>query len=339
VTGGNELRLRVLGAVPVLLLAAVMAVFGAIEPRFLQPQNLMNIAVQASSLAIVAAGMTFVLLTAGVDLSAGSVMFLAAAAAGKLVLSGIPPGLALLAVVAIGVCAGLLNGLLVAWLRLLPFVVTLATLYLWRGFGLEISQTRAMNLPEDLLRIGAARFLGVPAPIWCLAVVLVAAQVTLARTAFGRQVYAVGIDAEGARRAGVQVAPLLIAVYTISGLCAAFGGLVSVAQLGAVSPTFGSQREFAAIAAAVLGGASLFGGRGSVFPGTLAGALLIQSVENGLVLAGTDPYLFPIITAAIIFAAVFLDAARHRQLRKLSRRRIRVGGVSAAEKRTTESDQ
>jgi ribose transport system permease protein len=323
----NDLRLRILRSVPLLLLAAVFLVFGAISRRFLEPDNLLNILVQASSLAIVATGMTFVLLTAGVDLSVGSIMFLSAAAAAKMVLAGWSPSVAVLAVIAIGVASGLVNAMFVAKIRLMPFVVTLATLYFWRGLGLYISQTRAMNLPEGLLRLGAARVLHVPVPVWFLVAVLGAAHLTLRHTAFGRQIYAVGGDPEAAQKAGVRVRRLLVTVYAISGLCAAVGGMVAVVQLGAVSPTFGNQREFAAIAAAVLGGASLFGGRGNVLPGTLVGAVLIQAIENGLVVVGTDPYLFPIITAAIIFAAVFLDSARHRQLRKLSRRKIR--GVPA----------
>jgi ribose transport system permease protein len=115
-----------------------------------------------------------------------------------------------------------------------------------------------------------------------------------------------------------------MSVYVISGGCAAVGGIVSLAQLGAVSPTFGLNKEFGAIAAAVLGGTSLFGGRGKVFPGTLLGAVLIQSVENGLVIVNADPYLYPLITSAIIFLAVLIDSARTGLLAKWSRRRIRV---------------
>jgi ribose transport system permease protein len=319
----SNLRLRVLDAVPLLLLVVVLLGFGAVSPRFLAPANLLQILVQASSLGIVAVGMTLVLLTGGVDLSAGSLMFLSAGVSGWLVLHGFPLSLALAAALATGLIAGFANGLLVSRLRLMPFVVTLATLYLWRGLGLNLTQTRAMNLPEGILRLAAARVAGVPAPVWILAGVLASAHLLLSRTQFGRQIYAAGNDPAGARRAGVPVARILTVTYTACGLCAALGGLVAVAQLGAVSPTFGSQREFAAIAAAVLGGASLFGGRGTAFPGTLIGAVLIQSIENGLVVTGADPYLFPLITAAVIFAAVFLDSVRRRNIENLRRRKVR----------------
>ena len=122
----------------------------------------------------------------------------------------------------------------------------------------------------------------------------------------------------------MNAARILALVYVISGFCAALGGILSLAQLGAVSPTFGTNKEFSAIAAAVLGGTSLFGGRGKVFPGTLLGALLIQSVENGLVILNADPYLYPLITSGIIFLAVLTDSVRSAVLAKLGRRKIRV---------------
>jgi ribose transport system permease protein len=180
-----------------------------------------------------------------------------------------------------------------------------------------------MNLPEELLRFGAGRLLGVPLPIWILAVTTLAGQYVLTRTGFGRRIYAVGNNPDAAHKAGIDVTRMIASVYVISGFCAALGGLVSVAQLGAVSPTFGNQREFAAISAAVLGGTSLFGGRGSVLPGTLLGALLIQTVESGLVIVNADPYVYPLIMAAIIFVAVLLDSVRQREAEKLTRRKIR----------------
>jgi ribose transport system permease protein len=159
--------------------------------------------------------------------------------------------------------------------------------------------------------------------------VLTAAQFTLSRTPFGRQIYACGNNLEAARRAGVRTGWIVGAVYVVSACCAALGAIVSLAQLGAVSPTFGNQREFAAIAAAVLGGTSLFGGRGTVFPGAVLGAVLIQTVESGLVIANADPYIYPLVLAAVIFFAVLLDSVRHAIVKRLERRKIRPMEVTA----------
>lgn len=288
------------------LLAIIFAAFGALSAKFLEVQNLLNILIQSSSVAIVAVGMTFVLLVAGIDLSVGSIMFLSAVIAGKMVLAGYPTALAGAAIIATGLLFGLVNAFFITRLRLLAFIVTLSTLYAGRGVGLYISQTRAMNLPGSIVELGSAKLFGVPLPVVVLFVVLAVAHLTLTRTAFGRQIYAVGHSQEAATKAGIKTKRILLAVYLISGLCAAIGGIVALTQLGAVSPTFGNQREFLAIAAAVLGGTSLFGGRGSVFPGTVLGAVLIQTVENGLVIINADPYVYPLVIAAIIFVAVLI---------------------------------
>jgi ribose transport system permease protein len=287
-----------------------MGAFSLLSPRFLDGANLVNIAVQSASLGILATGMTFVLLTAGIDLSVGSVMFVSAALAGKLVLGGGSLFLSFAVVSLAGLAGGALNGLAVTRLGIKPFVVTLATLYIGRGFGLWLTETRALNLPESLLAVGAARLGGVPVPVLALGAVLVVSHLTLSATPFGRHLYAVGADPEAARRAGLPVRRLVFSAYVICGLLAALGGAVAVAQLGAVSPTFGREREFAAISAAVLGGVSLFGGRGGVLPGVLLGALLMQTVENGLVIINADPYLYPMVLATVIFVAVLLDSLR-----------------------------
>jgi ribose transport system permease protein len=297
-------------ALVILLLAG--AVFAALSPRFLDPANLVNIVVQCASVGIVATGMTFVLLTAGIDLSVGAIMFVSAAVAGKMAFAGASLPVVFGAILTIGALFGAVNAFFVTKAGVKAFVVTLATLYIGRGLGLWITQTRALNLPETMLQVGSARLLGVPVPAAVLALVLVASHVVLAHTPFGRHVYAVGHDPAAARRAGLPVGRLLFAVYVISGTLAALGGAVAIAQLGAVSPTFGREREFAAVAAAVLGGVSLFGGRGSVLPGVLLGAFLVQTVENGLVIVNADPYLYPLVMACVIFLAVLLDSAKRR---------------------------
>jgi ribose transport system permease protein len=309
---------------PVILFVLVFGAFAVLSPQFRTLDNLVNILIQSSSIGIVAIGMTFVLLTAGIDLSVGAVMFLSAAIAGKLISAGQPVALAFAIILLVGALYGTLNAFFITRFKILPFVVTLSTLYAGRGLSLLITQTRAINLP-DLVQIGSAGILWVPVPVLVFGGVLVVAHGVLTRTALGRHVYAIGNDLEAAKKAGINTTRVLFLVYVVSGLHAAVGGLVLLSQLGAVSPTFGYQREFAAIAAAVLGGTSLFGGKGKVFPGTVLGAILIQTVENGLVIVNADPYIYPLITSSIIFLAVFIDSVRHTQLQQLKRRKIRAG--------------
>lgn len=291
----------------------ILLFFGFQSPQFLTIPNALNVFVQTASLGIIATGMTFVLLTAGIDLSIGSIMFLSGVISAKLVLGGSPFWVAGLVVLGIGMAFGFVNAFFVYRIKIIPFIVTLATLYMGRGLGLLISQTRAINLPESLLQIGSAKFFGISLPVFILLVVVSVSHVVLTYTPFGRHVYAVGSDQEKARKAGINVERTLLAVYVISGFCAALGGLVSIAQLGAVSPTFGNQSEFVAIAAAVLGGASLFGGKGTILPGTLVGAVFIQALQSGLVIINADPYLYPLVTGGLIFVIVMIDSLRHKR--------------------------
>jgi ribose transport system permease protein len=302
----------------------VLLLFGSLSSKFLTLSNLLNIVTQGSSTAILAIGMTFVLLTAGVDLSVGAIMFVSAAVAGKLMARGCPVFVAMALIPLLGMLFGAVNAAFITRIKLVPFIVTLATLYVGRGFALWLTETRAMNLPEEFQKIGASSLLGIPVPILTLLAVGALAHFVLKHTPFGRQVYAVGNNLEHARKAGIPARSVLMSAYVISGLCAGIACIVSLAQLGAVSPTFGNQKEFTAIAAAVLGGASLFGGRGQVFPGTIIGALLIQTVENGLNIVNADPYIYPLVTSVVIFVAVLIDCTRHKRNAVLHKRKIRM---------------
>ncbi len=314
--------LRLLDFAPVALFAAVLLVFGLMSDKFLTVANLLQVLVQASSTAVVATGMTFVLLTAGVDLSVGAIMFVGAGLAGKMALGGQPLPLCLLVMLGVGLLGGAVNALLVTRLKLVAFIATLATLYIGRGTGRWITQTRAMNLPDSFLALGSAKWLGVPLPLWIAGAVILVAQLVLTHTPFGRQLYALGNNAEAAKKAGLRTTRLLASVYILSGLCAGIGGILALSQLGSVSPKFGELYEFDAITAAVLGGTSLFGGRGKVFPGTVLGAVLLKSIFNGLVIVQADPYLYPLITSAIIFLAVLIDGLRCRLIDRMERRKV-----------------
>jgi ribose transport system permease protein len=322
----EKLALLILRNTPIFLFALIFILFGLLSHRFLQWESLQNVVKQASYIGIMSVGMTLVLLTAGIDLSVGSTMYVSAIVAGLLInrygFSLMP---ALTACLAIGGFVGAVNAFFITRLKIMPFIVTLATMVSGRGVGLLLTRSRAVAFPDAVVRMGSVELGGIlPLPILFFAMVVLAAHLFLNHLPLGRQFYAVGFDQETARKAGIPTTRVLASAYIFCGLTAALGGFISVAQLGIVNAGFGKGDEFDAIAAAVLGGTSLFGGIGSVFPGTVIGAVLIQMVWSGLVFAQVDLYLQPLIFAAILFLAVLLDSVRSRYLIKLRRRNIRV---------------
>ena len=308
---------------PIFILLTIIVIFGLSAPDFLAPNSLANTVKQASFIAIAAVGMVFVLLTAGIDLSVGSVMYLGPLIAG-LAMRDMNVGVAAALAIAIGagVVMGLINAFLIVVLRIIPFITTLATLFLFRGFGAYLTSSRQLDYPDTLRAFGLSDVLGVPTPIIAFAIVVIIAWVTLSRTALGRQIYAFGNDAEAARKAGLPVRRVQTFVYVASGLCASLAGFVLISQIGRLDAGFGEGREFSVIAAAVLGGASLFGGVGTAWSAVL-GALTLQVVQAGLVYTGTNLYLQPLILGLVIFLAVLVDGLRQARLQLRKRRTIR----------------
>ena len=335
---GRSLWVLALRNAPLLLFAIIFLTFGTLSERFLELQSFENIVKQASFIGIVAIGMTFVMLTGGIDLSVGTNMYLSAVVAGLLMQElDASPWIAFVACIAVGLAFGAVNAFMIVRLRMVPFIVTLGTLVAGRGLALLITESRGVILPSEMLRFGSGDLFGVPNPILVFVVVAIVAQVVLVRTRLGRHVYAVGFDDKSARKAGIGVDRTLATAYLVCGACAALGGFVSVSQLGIVNPGFGEFTELYAIAAAVLGGASLFGGVGTVLPGTVLGAILIQMVQSGLVFLRVDIYVQPLVQAAIIFLAVLLDSVRNSTLRNLDRRKIRVEPTAARSTASTRS--
>jgi len=322
VTTKARLLLRCLNQGAWGLLLLVWAIFTILNPAFGTVDNLTNLLIQSSSTILLATGMTFVLLTGGVDLSIGAIMLVSAAVLGKLAVAGVSLPVILLLVLLTAVGFGVINGFLIAVLDVIPFVATLATLSIGRGLGLWLTNTHAIHLPGIYLTLGSQRIGGVPVPIIVALVCAVCAQLLISGTPFGRYLLATGFRRITAERVGIPTRRVLFTTYCLSGLFAGIGALVSLTQLGSVSPTFGLNREFTSIAAAVIGGTSLSGGRGTVIPGAILGALLIQSIENGLVIMNADPYLYPLAASAVILSAVLLDGLRTRMIAELQRRPI-----------------
>lgn len=320
----NKIQLAMLKNTPIILFCIIFIVFGILSPRFFTYKNFENIACNASYIGVVAVGMTFVLLTGGIDLSVGANMYLSGVIAGVLINNyKMPVWLALLAALMVGLLFGMFNAFAIIKLKILPFVVTLSTLVAGRGLTLCITKSKAINFPQSVTSVGSVKVLGIPLPVVIFAFVIFVAYVFLTKTTLGRQIYAVGNDLEAANKSGINSNRILATVYIVSGLFAALGGIISISQLGVINAGFGQGEEFNAIAAAVLGGTSLFGGIGSVFPGTVIGTVLIQMIQAGLVFVQVDIYIQPLVSAAIIFFAVFLDSARSSQILKLEHRNIR----------------
>ena len=306
-----------------LIFAVILLYFGLQAPHFLSVESLGNIVKQGSFIGIAAIGMTFVLLIAGIDLSVGAVIYLAPLVSGLVMQQfGIPPVLGLFVALAMGMLLGSINAFLIVKLQIVPFIVTLATLFFFRGFGVWMTDSVPFDFEQSFLTFGATRIIGIPLPIWALAVVAALAHFVLAYTGFGRQVYAVGNNPEGARKAGLNVDWVQARCYIICSGCAAIAGYIWIAQIGRLDAGFGEGKEFDVIAAAVLGGVSLFGGAGSAI-GAVVGALLIQTVTAGLSFTGVNLYAQPIVQGIIIFFAVFIDGIRGKRVAALLKRTIR----------------
>lgn len=283
---------------------------------FLTGTNLDNLGRQVSIYAIIAIGQLLVILTAGIDLSVGSVVGLSGVLTAKLVFETTSTGsivVAILVGLLAGLIAGTINGVLVAFLKMPPFIVTLGMLGIARGVTLLLTGGRTIQpLPQGFQEIAGGSFLNVANLIWITLIIAAVVGFALRRTVWGRYVYAVGSNAESARLSGVPVRAVLVSVYALSGLLASLGGILLASRLGNGVPTAGTGYELQAIAACVIGGASLFGARGTAL-GALLGALIVGVLNNGGTLLNIDPFWLQVAIGALILIAVGLDQLQSRQ--------------------------
>lgn len=291
-----------------LFFVVVCVVFSVITGAFLSAPNILNIIRQCAPLLIVAAAMTFVVTTGGIDLSVGSVLALVATLSATALQTGLPWPLVIVLMLALGAAIGAIHGFFIAYEKIPSFIVTLAGLSIIRGLALLITggYSIPVNPSSTFTLIGRAWFLGVPVPALIALVVLGIAYVVFNRTPFGRYVTGIGANAEAVRRAGIDTRFTTLFVYILSSSAAALAGIIVTARLGSGSSNAGQGFELEVIAAVVLGGTSLFGGRGTII-GTVLGALTVAVIANGLILAHMSPFLTPIVTGTIILIAVWLN--------------------------------
>jgi ribose transport system permease protein len=309
----------------VFVLIGLIALMAAIAPNFATVNNLLNIARSISINATLAAGLTFVILTAGIDLSVGSIVAVSGVVAVLAANGGAPAPLAVLVGVLAGAAAGAINGLLTAYLALAAFIVTLGTMTFLRGVAYTMTGGEPIvsnNL--NFAVIGNGYLFGIPLPVVVMVIVYAIAWFTLERTRYGRHVYAVGGNAEAARLAGVNVKRVVTSVYVVAGVCSGLAGVIFAARVVSAQPTAGTGYELDAIAAVVLGGTSLAGGRGRLY-GTLVGSIILGVLSTGLILMNVQFFTQLLIKGAVIILAVTIDSLKRHPLRRRS-----AASVSAA---------
>ena len=318
------LRLRTFVA-----LILVLAYFSIMAPNFLSAANAVIVSKHVALNAFLAIGMTFVIITGGIDLSVGSIVGLCAMVAGWLVLNGVDLGVGYTVwfntweivgiTLLVGIGVGLIHGVLITRLNVAPFIATLGTLYIARGAALlssdgrtfpNLSGTEEMGTASFPL-IGTGNLLGLPVMIWLLVAVALGAHYVSRRTPLGRHIYAVGGNERGAALSGVKVNRVKLFVYMFSGFCAGLVGIIIASQLQAAHPATGETFELNAIAAAVLGGTSMSGGRGRIF-GTIIGAFVIGILSDGLIMMGVSSFWQTVIKGVVIVLAVVIDQAQSR---------------------------
>ncbi|KTQ97798.1 sugar ABC transporter permease [Aureimonas ureilytica] len=339
--GGNDasLTLLLLKARTFIALIAVIVFFSFAAPNFLSTANLIIMSEHVALNAFLAIGMTFVIITGGIDLSVGSIVGLCGMVAGYLVLNGVTLDFTgytvffntfeiIILTLGVGVAVGVVNGLLITRLNVAPFIATLGTLYVARGMALLSSDGATFpNLrgseewgTASFPFIGAGSLFGVPVSIWVLVVLGLGAAYLATRTPLGRQIYAVGGNERAAALSGIKVNRVKMFVYMFSGFCAAIVGLIIASQLVASHPATGESFELNAIAAAVLGGTSMSGGRGKI-GGTIVGAFVIGILSDGLVMMGVSSFWQTVIKGLVIIAAVVVDQFQQRLQQRIALQR------------------
>lgn len=294
----------------VIALIILMAVITIINSNFLTANNLLNLLLQVTSNALIAFGMTFVILTGGIDLSVGSILALSSALTAGLFGSGMPVTLAILISLILGCILGMMNGLLISYGKLAPFIVTLATMTIFRGATLVYTNgnpiTKGLSDTFLFQFLGQGYIVGIPFPVIIMFIVFIVLYVLLHKTAFGKSVYAIGGNEKAAYISGVKLNKVKIIIYSISGIMASISGLIITSRLSSAQPTAGASYEMDAIAAVVLGGTSLSGGKGRIL-GTLIGALIIGVLNNGLNIIGVSAFWQQVVKGVVILIAVLID--------------------------------
>lgn len=295
-------------------LILLVVIVSVLNSRFLQVSNLMNLLRQLIINGFIALGMTYVILTGGIDLSVGSILAFTSAIFAGLMQNGMSPVLAIILAIVLGAILGFINGLLITKGKLAPFIVTLATMTIFRGATLVYTDGRPIAGQRDnfiFAFLGRGKVFGIPFQVILFAIIFILLLILLKKTSLGRKVYAVGGNEKASFISGINIDKVKIFVYTISGILATISGLVLTSRLNSAQPTAGTAYEMDAIAAVVLGGTSMTGGSGSLV-GTLIGILILGVLNNGLNLLGVSSFYQQIVKGVVILLAVLVDRKRNK---------------------------
>ncbi|MCM3629901.1 ribose ABC transporter permease RbsC [Paenibacillus glycanilyticus] len=294
---------------PLLGLILLIVIVSIMNPSFLEPLNILNLLRQVSINALIAFGMTFVILTGGIDLSVGSILALSSAFVANMMVSGFDPIIAILIGCLVGGVMGMVNGLLITKGNMAPFIATLATMTIFRGLTLVYTDGNPITGLGDNLAFqlfGRGYLLGIPVPAITMIITFAVLWIILHKTAFGRRTYAIGGNEKATIVSGIKVPRVKIMIYSLAGMLSALAGAILTSRLNSAQPTAGTSYELDAIAAVVLGGTSLSGGRGRIV-GTLIGALIIGTLNNGLNLLGVSSFYQLVVKGIVILIAVLID--------------------------------
>ncbi len=294
-----------------IVLVLVVIYFSAAAPNFFRINTLITVLHTSAPMFILASGLAFVIMTAKLDISVGSTVYLSSAV-GAILISRMhmPVPIAILAVLSVGIAAGAINGFTVEILHVNPLIATLGTMTALRGLALQLTNSMVISLPQNLRLLGGMKIGGIHIDFLFALLVLVVIHLVHTRTPFGRQIMAIGNGVDVAERLGVKVKQVNFLAFVLSGLMASVAGIVLILQLGAVSPDAGVGYEFSAIAMLVIGGVSLFGGEGTIIPGIILGGFTLTVIQAGLNYVGASVYVYPFVRGGIIFIAMFADALK-----------------------------
>lgn len=294
---------------PLIGLILLFVVIAVLNDRFISPTNLSNLLRQVSINALISFGMTFVILTGGIDLSVGSLLALSSALLASMIKSGVNPELSIIFAALIGLGLGLLNGIIVAYGKVAPFIATLATMTIYRGATLVYTNGNPISGLSDepfFIALGQGDLAGVPVPAIIMVIAFLILFFVLRKTPLGRQTYAVGGNEKVSYIAGIKINRVKIVAYALTGLLCALAGAILTSRLNSAQPTAGTGYELDAIAAVVLGGTSLAGGKGRI-TGTLIGALIIGTLNNGLNILNVSSFYQQVVKGIVILLAVIMD--------------------------------